>query len=236
MILLRSLPLIILHQRAFQHLITRTAPAEEVPMADVKTTVKGRQIPETEMPTCPPSPVNDTTTEETRAKVIESFIAIENGDHFSLFALTDRETSAVIYSMNWAMMEPQRAAHMGQLVIKSRPFARPRRRPNGTFVMAVTARGGVKDIESKVMYRVPVAKQLTVGDFTKFLMDRNMHDFVFNRFLGCRYWVATVFTELELQKIILKPMKSFQEFAEEILKNETMEGTFRKFVIFPPPQ
>lgn len=183
------------------------------------------------MPKTPAAPILDKMSLADRAKTIGSLVAIEVGNHFYLSALVDEGANAVVYSMDWALLDsPYSADRRGYLKITSRPYAVPKPNPDrpGTFLID-TGEEHMKNrpIRSSAVFAVPVLLRLTVSELTQFLLDRNMHDFVFNNNLGCRFWTITVFRMLQEKHVVPEnASEAFQTYVEKALGTETVQGMF----------
>lgn len=186
------------------------------------------------MPRTDATPIVDNTGPADREKRIEALVAIEIGNHFYLSALVDAGVNAVIYSMDWAPVgTTYDSDRRGVLKINPKVYSVPRPNParSGAFLIDMgQAYTPSRDAWSKVVFKVPVERRLTVGELTQFIVDRNLHDFVFNANLGCRFWTITLLKLLQEKHFVPESTaESLQAHAEKVLGTETVQGMFPRF-------
>lgn len=190
-----------------------------------------------EVPSIPAPPIINRLASGDNAKHIESFVVTECENHFRLFALTENRTHAAIYSMDLTVKPPYHAEDWGQLVIRAHPYVEPKPDPDpeneGTYYIELK-KSATSVFESKVfkvLYPVVLLRPMTVGELTAFLVDRNMHEYVFTpEMLGCRYFTIAVLSELAIAGYVpVQSGEKLQELAEKRLGTETEVGLFPNF-------
>lgn len=169
-----------------------------------------------------PLPVDDTSKAGDLEKIFDELVAIGD-DHFGIAALIDGGTRAVVYNMKYGEEDSRHS--LGQLVIRSKTYSSTQRGPHAFEIYLDGS-----ELELRVVHRVPLLKLMTVSQLTRFILDRNMGDYVFNGIgLGCRYWVLTLLSELGRHGFVDIDAATHTQALIEQTEGPTMEGLFRSF-------
>lgn len=170
-----------------------------------------------------PLPIDDGSKPEDHEKTFDELVVV--GDkHFTISALLDGGTKAIVYSMEYG--DKSGVFYLGRLIVKSKKYSCTKLGPRAFDVR-------FDDSASTFYFAhvVPLLKPMRVSELTKFIVDRNMGDYVFNGIgMGCRYWCLTLLSELGTHGFVDAKASEEAKSLIEHTEGPTQAGLFRNFL------
>lgn len=167
-------------------------------------------------------PIDDKSDADDHEKVFSELVVV-GGSHFTISALIDGDTRAVVYNM--LHRDESDICILGQLVVRSKTYSFSHLGPH-----AFKVRFNSYESTYRVARTVPLRKPMKISELTKFVEDRNMGDYVFDfDGKGCRYWVLTLLEELGKHGFVDVSAARDAEAIIEQTEGPTMKGLFRNF-------